>query len=153
MFILALWVGAGAAITFFVAPVVFEHAGSRRLAGELVGRVLGRFEAYTLVAGPIACAAVFVEMAGTVGAARTMGLKLALIAAMFGLALYSRFALGPEMRRRRAQLGKEREKVPRKDPRRSAFLRLHGFSTLCLMAELVLGAFALAVAVMAMSVR
>ncbi len=84
LFILALWVGAGAAITFFVAPVVFEQAGSRRLAGEIMGRVLRRFDAYALIAGAVAGAAALVEAAGTVGAARTLGLKLALIGAMLG---------------------------------------------------------------------
>jgi putative copper export protein len=153
LFALALWVGGGAAISFLVAPVVFELAGSRRLAGEIVGQVLRRFDIYALIAGPIACAAALVEMAGTPGPgpARTLGLKLALVAAMLGLALYSRFALSPEIRRVRAELGGEIDAVPREDPRRLAFGRLHGFSVLCLIGEIVLGAFAIGLAVMSMS--
>src|SRR5712664_3676675 len=107
LFALALWVGGGAAISFLVAPVVFELAGSRKLAGEIVGQVLRRFDTYALIAGPIASAAALVEMAGTLGPARTVALKLALVAAMLALALYSRFALLPEMRRVRTELGDE----------------------------------------------
>lgn len=153
LFIVALWVGAGAAIAFFVAPVVFEEVRSRSLAGELVGRILRRFEGYALLAGPVACAAVFLEMAGSVGGGRSLGLKLALIAAMLGLSAYSRFALGPEMRALREQLGEEIDSVSAMDGRRSALARLHGFSVLTLMAQLVLGALAIAVALMAMSPR
>jgi uncharacterized membrane protein len=149
LFALSLWVGGGAAISFLVAPVVFELAGSRKLAGQIVGQVLRRFDIYVLTAGPIACAAALVEMAGTSSASRTLGLKVALIAAMLGLALYSRLALSPEIRRLRIQLGDEIDRIPREDPRRRAFGRLHGFSVLCLLGEIVLGAFAIAVSLMA----
>ena len=54
LFALSLWVGGGAAISFLVAPVVFELAGSRKLAGQIVGQVLRRFDIYVLTAGPIA---------------------------------------------------------------------------------------------------
>ncbi len=151
LFVLALWVGGGAAISFFVAPVVFERAGSRKLAGEIVGQVLRRFNTYALLAGPIACAAAFLELVASVGASRTLGLKLALLAAMLGLALYSRFALLPEMDSIRKQIGEEIEKLPREAPRRLTFARLHGLSVLCLMGEIILGAFALASAVISMS--
>ncbi len=148
LFALSLWVGGGAAISFLVAPVVFELAGSRKLAGQIVGQVLRRFDIYVLTAGPIACGAALVEMAGTAGASRTLALKLSLIVAMLGLALYSRLALSPEIRRLRMQLGDEIDRIPREDPRRIAFGRLHGFSVLCLMGEIVLGAFAIALSVM-----
>jgi hypothetical protein len=150
LFALALWVGGGAAISFFVAPVVFDRAGSRSLAGDIVGRVLRRFDSYALTGGSIALAAAFLERVGTVGASRTLELKLALIVAMLGLALYSRFALLPQIHRLRAQLG-DIDSVPREDPRRAAFGRLHGFSVLCLMGEMVLGAMAMALAVMSMT--
>jgi hypothetical protein len=148
VFAVALWVGGGAAISFFVAPVVFERAGSRKLAGEIVGQVLRRFNTYALVAGPIAFAAAFLELGASIGASRTLVLKLALIAAMLGLALYSRFSLLPQIQRLRKQMGDEIDRLPRDDPRRLAFGKLHGFSVLCLMVEIILGAFALAVAVM-----
>ncbi len=148
LFTLALWVGGGAAITFFVAPAVFALAGSRKLAGEIVGEVLRRFDSYALIAGPIACAAALIEIAGTRGGGQILGLKLALVAAMLGLALYSRFALSPEIQQLRTQLGDEVDKAPREDPRRLAFRRLHGFSVACLMGEIVLGAFAIGLSVM-----
>ena len=151
-FALCLWVGGGAAIGFLAAPVIFEKAGSRRLAGEIVGDILRRFDTYVFVAGPIALLMVLLEMGATVGAGRTMSLRVVLVAAMLGLALYSRFSLTPEIRRLREEMGDELDHVPREDPRRRAFGRLHGFSVLCLMAEILLGAFAIALAVMTLSV-
>jgi putative copper export protein len=153
LFALALWVGGGAAISFIVAPVVFEKAGSRKLAGEIVGQVLRRFDIYVLTAGPISLLAVLAEMTATVGATRTLELKLTLVAAMLGLGLYSRFSLTPEIQRLRSELGDDLDRVPREDPRRMAFGRLHGFSVLCLMGQILLGAFAIALGVMNMSAR
>lgn len=153
LFALALWVGGGAAISFLVAPVVFEKAGSRRLAGELVGSILRRFDTYVLVAGPIALLSLLLELGATVGATRTLTLRLALVVAMLGLALYSRFSLAPEIEALRKQLGEELDRVPREDPRRQAFGRLHGFSVLCLLGQLLLGGFAIALAVMTLSTR
>lgn len=153
LFLLALWVGGGAAISFLVAPVVFERAGSRTLAAEIVGQVLRRFDRYVLIAGPAACLAVLLEMAGTLGGSRTIALRLALMAAMVGLALYSRFAILPQIQQLRAELGEDLDRAPRQDERRMRFGRLHGVSVLCLLGEIVLGAFAMALAVMSMSER
>ena len=153
LFALALWVGGGAVISFVVAPAVFDRAGSRRLAGEIVGQILRRFDTYVLVAGPLALLLAGLEMAGTVGAARTLTLKLGLVAGMVGLALYSRFALTPEIRRLRDQLGDQLDQIPKEDPRRRAFGRLHGFSVLCLLGEILLGALAMATTVMTLTSR
>jgi hypothetical protein len=147
LFALSLWVGGGAAISFVVAPAVFQLAGSRQRAGEIVGKVLQRFDTVAFTAGPVALVAILIEMAGTVGAARTLTLKLALVAGMLGLALYSRFALTPEIRELRAAIG-EIDKVPEDDPRRRAFGRLHGASVLCMLGEILLGALAMGASVL-----
>ncbi len=146
LFALALWVGGGAAISFVVAPVVFEKAGSRSLAGELLGQVLRRFDTFALVAGPFALAAAWLELSGVPTAARTLGLKAALIAAMLGLAAYSRLALAPEVRKAREAEG---------DPARAraSVGRLHALWGLCVLGEILLGAFALALSVMPLSAR
>ena len=153
LFALALWVGGGAVISFVVAPAVFDQAGSRHLAGKIVGQVLRRFDIYILAAGPVALLLGLVEMAGTVGGERTLTLKLGLVTGMLGLALYSKFALAPEIRRLRDQMGEQLDQVPREDPRRRAFGRLHGFSVLCLLGEIFLGALAMATTVMALTAR
>jgi len=153
LFALALWVGGGAAISFVVAPAVFERAGSRRLAGEIVGQILRRFDTFVLVAGPVALLLGVLEMAGTVGGARTLVLQLALVAGMLGLAVYSRLALAPEIRKLRDQLGDQLDQVPREDPRRRAFGRLHGLSVLCLLGEILLGALAMGTAVMTLTAK
>jgi len=153
LFALALWVGGGAVLSFVVAPAVFDRAGSRRLAGEIVGQILRRFDAYVLAAGPLALLLVVLEMAGTVGGGRTLTLKLALVLGMVGLALYSRFALTPEIRRLRDALGDQLDQIPKEDPRRRAFGRLHGFSVLCLLGEIVFGALAMAATVMTLTAK
>lgn len=140
LFALALWVGGGAAISFLAAPAVFEHAGSRQRAGDIVGHILRRFDTVSFAAGSIALLATLVQMGATVGAPRTLQLELALVVAMLGLALYARFALQPEIRRLRS--------LPEEDPRRRAFGRLHGFSVLCLLGEILLGALAMGLSVM-----
>jgi uncharacterized membrane protein len=143
LFCLSLWVGGGAALAFLVAPTVFAHAGSRSLAGEVMGRILQRFDNYVLVLGPIALLATGLEAVGTVGAPRTMSLKLALLGGMLGLALFSRWALRPEIHRLRAAMG-DLAQVPATDERRKRFGRLHGYSVLCLVGQIVIGALALA---------
>jgi uncharacterized membrane protein len=152
LFALALWVGGGAALSFIAAPALFEHAGSRQKAGDLVGHILRRFDTVAFIAGSVALLAIGLELAGTVGAARTLTLKGALVAAMLGLALYSRFALAPQIRALREAMGNVDE-VPREDPRRAAFGRLHGFSVLCLLAQILLGAFAMGLSVMTLTAK
>jgi putative copper export protein len=153
LFLLALWVGGGAAISFVVAPAVFERAGSRRLAGEIVGQILRRFDIAILTGGPLLVLLALLEMAGTVGGGRTLSLKLALCAAMLGLGLYSRFALTPEIRRLRDELGDQLDQLPREDRRRQAFGRLHGFSVLCLLGEILCGALAMGATVLVLTAR
>jgi uncharacterized membrane protein len=147
LFALSLWVGGGAALAFLAAPAIFEHAGSRQKAGDIVGHILKRFDTVAFASGSVALLAGLLELGATVGAPRTLSLKLALIAAMLGLALYSRLALAPEIRLLRDALG-EVDAVPKDDPRRRAFGRLHGFSVLCLMGEILLGALAMGLSVM-----
>jgi uncharacterized membrane protein len=124
LFALAVWVGGGVAIGFVVAPAVFEHAPSRKDAGELLGHVLRRFDRYVFVAGPIALLSIYVELSATQGAARTLVLKLSLVAAMLALAVYARIALAR-----------------------------HGVRVLCLLGQLLLGAFAMALGVMTLPSR
>jgi hypothetical protein len=45
------------------------------------------------------------------------------------------------------------DRVPKEDPRRLAFGRLHGFSVLCLIGEIVFGALAMGLSVMMLSSR
>ncbi len=134
LFAIALWVGAGAAIVFLVVPVIFERTNSRQLAADLIGRIIRRLNGYAWVAGPIALGAALFELAAAPGASRTLTLKAALIGGMLALATYSRLVVAPEIRvssSERAQLG-----------------RLHAFSGLLLIAQTLLGAFAIGLTLM-----
>ena len=147
LFALALWVGGGVALGFLAAPALFEHAASRQQAGELVGHILRRFDTVAFGSGSVALAGSLLELFGTPGPARGLVLRVALVAAGLALALYARFALTPQIAALRQAMGNIDE-VAREDPRRRAFGRLHGFSVLCLMGQMLLGALAMALSVM-----
>jgi uncharacterized membrane protein len=140
---LSLWVGGGAAIAFLAAPVVFERAESRTRAGEMVGGMLRRYERMVLF-----CILVSASSAG-LGAVffrtRAAALQVGVVGVMAGLALVSQRWVGPRIAALRAEMG-EVSAVARDDPRRRRFGRLHGVSVLLLMGQLLLGALALALA-------
>jgi uncharacterized protein DUF4149 len=134
MFAIALWVGAGAAIVFLVVPVVFERTSSRQLAADLIGRIIQRLNGYVWIAGPIALSAALFELAAAPGASRALTLKAALIGGMLALAIYSRLVFAPEIRV--------------SSPERARLGRLHAFSGLLLIAQTLLGAFAIGLTLM-----
>ncbi|MGQ0508615.1 MAG: DUF4149 domain-containing protein [Myxococcaceae bacterium] len=152
-FVLALWVGAGAAVSFLVVPIVFERAPTRSVAGSIVTQISRRFDVYALLAGPLAVACVFLELAATRGAVRTLFLKLMLLMSMMALAAYSRVALAPELKRLTDGMGGALDTLTHEDPRRLIFRRLHGLSILCVMGECLFGALALALTLMSLSIK
>ena len=141
LFALALWVGGGVAITFLVAPVAFERLPTRAKAGELVGGVLRRFDRLVLLCVVLAGASVAHRCVTATSPAAM--LQAALVALMAGLALLSQTAITPAIARLRAAMG-DVDAVPKEDPRRREFGKLHGVSILLLLAQLLLGAFAMA---------
>ncbi|HJR57956.1 MAG TPA: hypothetical protein VJ813_01100, partial [Vicinamibacterales bacterium] len=56
--------------------------------------------------------------------------RLGLAGAMLAAALYSGFVLSPRIERARLEAGGAPSALPEGDPRRTAFGRLHAFSTL-----------------------
>jgi uncharacterized membrane protein len=148
LFALALWVGGGAAVAFLAAPAVFARAGSRRRAGEIVGAILRRLDLTVLVLAPFALAGPVLEAVWTGQALGSVAVPLGLVGGMTALGLFSRLALTPRIARLRDELGDDLDRVPKEDPRRRAFGKLHGFSVLCLLGQLLLGTVAIAVAVL-----
>jgi uncharacterized membrane protein len=134
LFAIALWVGAGAAIVFLVVPVIFERTNSRQIAADLIGRIIRRLNEYAWVAGPIALGAALFELAAAPGASRTLTLKAALIGGMLALATYSRLVIAPQ--------------IQVASPQRPELGRLHALSGLLLIAQTLLGAFAIGLTVM-----
>lgn len=143
---LSLWVGAGAGIGFLAAPALFQSVPSRREAGVLVGEILRRFEKAALGLGAAAALCILLQWVGTHGASRTLSLQLALVLAMLALVLYSKLAVAPEVRRLRDQLQGLPPEAEGEVRRR--FGRMHGLSVLCLLAEILFGAFAMGLGVM-----
>jgi hypothetical protein len=129
--------------------VAFEKSNSRSMAGDIVRGILGRFELYALTFGAIAWIFAVLEMLGSPGGGRTLTLKLALLTAMWALALYARFVVGREISGLREGAG-DMDAMGPENPTRRAFARLHGLSVLCLLGQILLGALALGLSVMAL---
>lgn len=121
--LLALWLGAAILTAAVVAPAAFAVLPTRALAGALVGRVLP----VIFLAG-IAVGVAVAVLGGAAGAFGRGRLALALLAA--ALCAGAQFGVAPRIQAVRAELGPDIEAVPKTDPRRAAFGRLHGVSVL-----------------------
>ncbi|GJG88363.1 hypothetical protein tb265_35440 [Gemmatimonadetes bacterium T265] len=122
--LLALWLGAAVLTAAVVAPAAFAVLPTRALAGALVGRVLPS----VFVGG------VFVGVAGAVLAAGAGGAfaraRVVLPAACALLCALAQFGITPRIQTLRAQMGPDIEALPKDDPRRAEFGKLHGVSVL-----------------------
>lgn len=145
--LLALWLGAIVEFAFVTAPGIFRSAGSRKLAGDIVGTLLRRFYPIesALAVGSVVTSEVLL-WAGPRTPLRAAAALLSLV--LFALhAVNTRlltpklFALRPEIRTF------EREYDPAADPARARFDRLHKASERIMGLELLLVLAALGVTV------
>jgi hypothetical protein len=137
---LAVWLGGMVILGGLVAPTTFEvlqtadATGGRALAGELFGTTLARFHyiAYT-------CGAVLLV---TLAAMAILGprptgfaVRLALVALMLGVALYSGLVVLREIDAIQLQVGTLASRLPATDLRRLRFDTLHQLSTRLMMVD------------------
>lgn len=122
--LLALWLGAAALTAAVVAPAAFAVLPTRALAGALVGRVLPVVFVGGLVVGVVG-AVLASGGGGAFGRARVVLPALCAV-----LCAAAQFGVTPRIEAVRAQLGPDIEAVPKTDPRRAQFGRLHGISVL-----------------------
>lgn len=121
---LALWVGGISMFTFLMTPILFRTLG-RDEAGRIVGLFFPAYFGYNLVVGAIA-------LAGFLLARRVQWrflhwATLVLLVVGLSISAYVRFSLYPRAEAVKRTIASF-ETVPREDPARREFSRLHGTS-------------------------
>jgi hypothetical protein len=143
---IAVWIGGLFVLGAIAAPAIFDVtalrqiADSRVVAGAIFGEIFRRFHLVSY-----ACGAVLVLSLCTRAVLgprpRRFAVRLAIAVVMNAAALYSGFVLSPSIERVQHSVGVSVSiaSLPDNDPRRVAFGRLHGRSTLLQLVPLVGG--------------
>ena len=131
---LVIWLGGMIAVGLIAAPAIFQAlaahdpTGGRVAAGAAFGEILRRFHSWSYAAA--------IVMLATLGAMAALGLRpaafqlrLAIIATMLAIALFSGVWVTGRIERLQAEIGGPVQSLPANDPRRTEFGRLHGLST------------------------
>jgi uncharacterized membrane protein len=135
---LIVWIGGLIFFAFVLAPTAFQVLPSTHLAGNVVGRALGKLHYMA-----IACAIVFLASSMlyslmSTGTAHVFAVRHILAAVMLALTLFSQFWIIPKMDSLRASIG-DFAQVPLVNPARVQFDALHVWSTRVEGAVLILG--------------
>ena len=137
---LVVWVGGIIFFAFVLAPTVF-HPGilpSRQLAGAVVSRSLGILHGVGLACGVVFVITSIIDSQVMTGLAAPFAARNVLVYAMIVLTLISMFAISTRMLALRNDMVFI-DNLPRDDPRRVEFNRLHVWSTRLESAVLLLG--------------
>ena len=137
---LVVWIGGIIFFAFILAPTVF-HPGilpSRQLAGAIVSRSLGILHGVGLACGVVFLIVSLIDSHIVTGLAAPFTLRNIIVLVMIALTLLSMFAISKPMLALRQHMVFI-DDVPRDDPRRVEFNRLHEWSTRLEGAILVLG--------------
>ena len=144
---LVVWLGGMVTLGAIVAPATFQILQAsapetgRALAGDLFGHILARFHYVAYAAGGLLLVSIVV-MAVLGPRPRAFAVRLAVIAAMLLVALYSGLIVLPTIDAIQLEVGSLPSLLPAADPRRIRFDELHQLSTRLMMATIV-GALAL----------
>jgi hypothetical protein len=123
---------------FVLAPTAFQVLPNPHLAGNVVGRALGRLHWIAIVSGTIFLASSLLYSSLASGTAHAFAMRHVLICLMLGLTLLSQFWIIPRMDTLRASVG-DFATVPLDNPARVQFDALHVWSTRVEGAVLLLG--------------
>ena len=135
---LVCWIGGLIFFAFVVAPTAFSVLPTSHLAGNVVGRSLGKLHWIGLISGIIFLVSSLLYSRFTDGTAHVFALRHVLLCLMLALTLISQFGIIPRMDTLRASLGDVRS-VPLDNPERVQFDALHVWSTRVEGAVLLLG--------------
>jgi len=138
---LVCWIGGLIFFAFVLAPTAFNIPvvlPNTHLAGNVVGRALGKLHWIAIFSGIVylACSLIYSRM--TDGTAHVFALRHVLLCLMLGLTLISQFGIMPRMDVLRASLG-DVSAAPIDSPMRVQFDALHVWSTRVEGAVLLLG--------------
>ena len=135
---LVTWIGGLIFFAFVLAPTAFQVLPNTHLAGNVVGRVLGKLHWIALVSGVVFLASSLIYSYITDGTAHVFATRHLLLCLMLGLTLLSQYWIIPRMDTLRAQVG-DFAAVPLDNPARVEFDALHVWSTRVEGAVLLLG--------------
>ncbi len=135
---LVLWIGGLIFFAFVLAPTAFQVLPDTHLAGNLVGRALGKLHWIAIVSGIVFLVSSMLCSRLTDGHAHLFAMRHVLIILMLTLTLFSQFWIIPRMDTLRAQVG-DFARVTLDNPARIQFDALHVWSTRVEGAVLLLG--------------
>ena len=135
---LVVWIGGLVFFAFVLAPTAFQVLPNTHLAGNLVGRALGKLHWIAIISGVVFLIASLLYSYLTQGTAHIFAMRHMLICLMLALTLFSQFWIIPRMDTLRASVG-DFATVPLNNPQRVQFDALHVWSTRVESAVLLLG--------------
>jgi uncharacterized membrane protein len=149
---LVVWIGGLIFFAFVLAPTAFTVLPDTHLAGNVVGRALGRLHWIAIFSGIIFLLTSLLYSRLTDGTAHAFAMRNVLIVLMLALTLFSQFWIIPRMDTLRASVG-DFAKVTLDNPARVQFDALHVWSTRVEGAVLLLGLVAVYLTASAISQR
>jgi len=135
---LVVWVGGGIFFASVLAPTAFQVLPNSHLAGNVVGRALGKLHWIAIVSGLVFLISSLVHSRLMHGTAHVFAMRNLLVCVMLVLTLVSQFWIIPRMDTLRASVG-DFAAVPLNNPQRVQFDALHVWSTRVEGAVLLLG--------------
>lgn len=135
---LVVWVGGLIFFAFVLAPTAFQVLPNTHLAGNVVGRALGKLHCLAIISGIVFLISSLIYSRMNEGTAHIFAMRHVLICVMLALTLFSQFWIIPRMDSLRASVG-DFAAVPLTNPARVQFDALHVWSTRVEGAVLLLG--------------
>jgi uncharacterized membrane protein len=135
---LVVWIGGLIFFAFVLAPTAFQVLPNTHLAGNVVGRALGKLHWMAIISGVVFLVASLLYSRLTDGTTHIFAMRHVLLCLMLALTLFSQFWIIPRMDMLRAQVG-DFASVPLNNPERVQFDALHVWSTRVEGAVLLLG--------------
>ena len=135
---LVVWIGGLIFFAFVLAPTAFQVLPNTHLAGNLVGRALGKLHWIAIISGIVFLLTSLLYSRLTDGTTHVFAMRHVLLCLMLALTLFSQFWIIPRMDTLRAQVG-DFASVPLNNPERVQFDALHVWSTRVEGAVLLLG--------------
>lgn len=139
---LVVWIGGLIFFAFVLAPTAFQVLPNTHLAGNVVGRALGKLHWIAIVSGIVFLLTSLLYSRLTDGTAHVFAMRHVLLCLMLALTLFSQFWIIPRMDALRAQVA-DFAQVPLTNPMRVQFDALHVWSTRVEGAVLLLGLIAI----------
>ena len=135
---LVVWIGGLIFFAFVLAPTAFGVLPNTHLAGNVVGKSLGKLHWLAIVSAIVFLISSLLYSRVSEGTAHVFAVRHVLIVLMLGLTLFSQFWIIPRMDTLRSTVG-DFAAVPLSDPARVQFDALHVWSTRVEGAVLLLG--------------